>query len=58
MYDFSNRKKKKIKNIWIKIVVQGEIERKGDSIYKVNNGISKEEMKIFCIWNYFSNFFL
>ena len=41
MHDFSNRKKKMIKNIWIKI--EGEIERRGDSIYKVSNEISKEE---------------
>ena len=47
-----------IKNIWIKIEVEGEIERRGDSIYKVSNEISKEEMKIFCIWNHISNFFL
>ena len=59
MHDFSNRKKKKIKNIWIKIVVEGEIERWGDIIYnKVSNEISKEERKKFCIWNYISNFFL
>ena len=49
---------KMIKNIRTKIEVEKEIERRGDSIYKVSNGISKEEMKIFCIWNYFSNFFL
>ena len=47
-----------IKNIWIKIEVEGEIERRGDSIYKVSNRISKEEMKIFWIWNHISNFFL
>ena len=51
-------RKKMIKNIWIKIEVEGEIERRGDSIYKVSNEISKEEMKIFCIWNHISNFFL
>ena len=49
---------KMIKNIWTKIEVEKEIERRGDSIYKVSNGISKEEMKIFLIWNYISNFFL
>ena len=43
MHVFSNRKKKKIKNIWIKIEVEGEIERRGDSIYKVSNEISKEK---------------
>ena len=50
-------RKKMIKNIWIKIEVEGEIERRGDSIYKVSNEISKEERKKFCIWNYISNFF-
>ena len=51
-------RKKMIKNIWIKIEVKGEIERRGDSIYKVSNEISKEEKKKFCIWNHISNFFL
>ena len=37
MHDFSNLKKKMIKNIWIKIEVEGEIERRGDSTYKVSN---------------------
>ena len=54
----TTEKQKKINNIWIKIEVEGEIERRGDSIYKVNNEISKEEMKIFCIWNHISNFYL
>ena len=58
MHDFSNRNKKIIKSIWIKIELEGEIERRGDSIYKVSNEISKEEMKIFCIWNHISNFIL
>ena len=40
MHDFSNLKKKMIKNIWIKIEVEGEIERRGDNIYKVSNEIS------------------
>ena len=39
----ATERKKMIKNIWIKIEVEGEIERKGDSIYKVSNEISKEE---------------
>ena len=52
MHDFSNLKKKMIKNIWIKIEVEGEIERRGDSIYKVSNEISKEEMKKIWIWNH------
>ena len=51
-------RKKMIKNIWIKIEVEGEIERRGDSIYKVSNEISKEERKKFWIWNYIFNFFL
>ena len=54
----ATERKKMIKNIWIKIEVEGEIERRGDSIYKVSNEISKDEKKKFCIWNYFSNFFL
>ena len=58
MHDFSNRKKKMIKNIWIKIEVEREIERRGDNIYKVSNEISKEERKKFSIWNHISNFFL
>ena len=55
MHDFCNRKKKMIKNIWIKIEVEGEIERRGDSIYKVSNEISKKERKKFL--NHISNFF-
>ena len=55
MHDFSNRKKKNNENIWIKI--EKEIERRGDSIYKVSNGISKEERKKFYILNHISNFF-
>ena len=51
-------RKKMIKSIWIKIEVEGEIERRRDSIYKVSNEISKEERKKFCIWNHISNFFL
>ena len=54
----TNERKKKIKNIWIKIEVWKEIKRRGDSIYKVSNEISKEERKNFCIWNHISNFFL
>ena len=54
----ATERKKMIKNIWIKIEVEGEIERRGDSIYKVSNEISKEERKKICIWNYISNFFL
>ena len=49
---------KKRKNIWTNIEVEKEIERRGDSIYKVSNEISKEERKKFCIWNHISNFFL
>ena len=54
----ATERKKMIKNIWIKIEVEGEIERRGDSIYKVSNEISKEERKKFSIWNHISNFFL
>ena len=53
----ATERKKMIKNIWIKIEVEGEIERRGDNIYKVSNEISKEERKKFCIWNHTSNFF-
>ena len=46
MHDFSHWKKKKNdKKHMNKIEVEGEIERKGDSIYKVSNEISKEETK-------------
>ena len=54
----ATERKKMIKNIWIKIEVEGEIERKGDSIYKVSNEISNEERKKFNIWNNISSFFL
>ena len=43
----ATERKKKIKNIWIKIGVEGEIERRGDRIYKISNEISKEERKKF-----------
>ena len=52
----ATERKKMIKNIWIKI--EGEIERRGDSINKVSNEISKKERKKFWIWNHISNFFL
>ena len=54
----TSERKKMIKSIWIKIEVEGEIERRGDSIYKVSNGISKEERKKIYILNHISNFFL
>ena len=54
----ATERKKMIKNIWIKIEVEGEIERRGDSKYKVSNEISKEERKKFSIWNHISNIFL
>ena len=57
MHDFSNRKKKNDKNIWIKIEGEGEIERRGDSIYKVSNEISKEERKNFVFGITFLTFF-
>ena len=50
-------RKKMIKSIWIKIEGEGEIERRGDSIYKVSNEISKEERKKFCIGIIFLTFF-
>ena len=50
-------RKKMIKNIWIKIEVEGEIERRGDSIYKVSNDISKEERKNFGFGIKFLTFF-
>ena len=40
-----------------KIEIEGEIKRRGDSIYKVSNEISKEEMKKFCIGIIFLTFF-
>ena len=54
----ATERKKMIKNIWIKMEVEREIKRRGDSIYKVSNEISKEERKKFCIWNHIYNFFL
>ena len=53
----ATERKKMIKNIWIKVEVEGEIERRGDSIYKVSNEISKEERKKIYIWNHISYFF-
>ena len=52
----ATERKKMIKNIWIKIEGEGEIERWGDSINKVSNEIFKEETKKFCI--HISNFIL
>ena len=37
----TTERKKMIKNIWTKLEVEKEIERRGDSIYKVSNEISK-----------------
>ena len=54
----ATERKKMIKNIWIKIEGEGEIERWGDSINKVSNEISKEERKKVLIWNYISIFFI
>ena len=53
----TTERKKKIKNIWTKIEVEKEIERREDSIYKVSNEISKEERKKFCIWNHIYKLF-
>ena len=54
----ATERKKMIKNIWIKIEVEKEIERGGDSISKITFGITREETKKFYIWNHVSNFFL
>ena len=54
MHDFCNRKKKMIKNIWIKIEVEGEIERRGDSTYKVFQG---RKERILYLESYFQLFF-
>ena len=35
-----------------------EKEKRGDNIGKINFGITREEIKKFCILNYISNFFL
>ena len=50
----TTERKKKIKNIWIKIEVEEEIERRGDNIYKVSNEISKgRKEKILYLESYF-----
>ena len=53
MHDFCKRKKKMIKSIWIKIEVEGEIERRGDSTYKVFQG---RKEKILYLESYFQLF--
>ena len=53
----TNEGKKKIKSIWIKIEVEGEIGRRVDNIYKVSNEISKEERKNFVFGIIFLTFF-
>ena len=58
MHDFNNRKKKKDKKHMNKDRSRKRNRKKGDSIYKVSNEISKEERKKFWIWNHISNFFL
>ena len=57
MHDFNNRKTKKDKKHMNKNRSRKRNRKKGDSLYKVSNEISKEERKKFCIWNYISNFF-
>ena len=57
MHDFNNRKKKNDKKHMNKIEVEGEIERRGDNIYKVSNEISKEERKNFVFGIIFLTFF-
>ena len=54
----TTERQKKIKNIWTKIEVEKEIERRGDSIGKITFGINREETKKFGILNYISNYFL
>ena len=54
----ATERKKTSKNIWIKIEIEGEIERRGDSISEITFGITREETKKFCIWNHISSFFL
>ena len=58
MNGFNNRKKKSDKKHMNKNRSRKRNRKKGDSIYKVNNEISKEERKKFWIWNHISNFFL
>ena len=58
MHDFNNRKTKKDKKHMNKNRSRKRNRKKGDSIYKVSNEISKEERKKFCIWNHIYNFFL
>ena len=56
MHDFNNRKTKKDKKHMNKNRSRKRNRKKGDSIYKVSNEISKEERKKFCI--HISNFIL
>ena len=58
MHNFNNRKTKKDKKHMNKNRSRKRNRKKGDSIYKVSNEISKEERKKFCIWNHIYNFFL
>ena len=53
----TNDRQKMVKNIWINIEVEEEIERRGDNIYKVSNEISKEERKNFVFGITFLTFF-
>ena len=57
MHDFNNQKKM-IKNIWIKIEVEEEIERRVDSIYKVSNKFPRKKGKNFVFGIIFPTFFL
>ena len=43
--------------MWVKIKVEKEIERRGDSIGKITFGISKEETKKFVFGISFLTFF-
>ena len=53
----ATERKKMIKNIWIKIEVEGEIERRGDNIYKVSNEIARKKGKNFGFGIIFLTFF-
>ena len=57
MHDFINRKTKKDKKHMNKNRSRKRNRKKGDSIYKVSNEISKEERKKFYIWIHISGFF-
>ena len=57
MHDFNNRKTKKDKKHMNKNRSRKRNRKKGDSIYKVSNEISKEESKNFVFGITFITFF-